>query len=154
MTVPRQRPKTVEAAFWLSVVSAVIVFVTLGVVLSALHVVNSLIDASHESVAAGGWSEVIGNALGGSVLLSVVVSVLGGVLVLTVVSLMRMGRNWARVVVTVLNVAGLGWLVTSGRGFDLGSPSAFGLMTIGVSVASLVLLYVPASNRYFASRRI
>ena len=155
MTLPQPRPKTVEVAFWLSVVSAVIAFATLGVALSALHVVNSLIGAAGEAATAppGGWRELIGDALGGSVLLSVLVSVLAGVLVLTVVHMMRCGRNWARIVVTVLNVTGLGWLTTSGHGVDLRSPGAFALMTISISVAVLVLLYVPASNRYFANSR-
>ncbi|MFB9905208.1 hypothetical protein [Allokutzneria oryzae] len=152
MTTPQPRPKTVEVAFWLSAGIAVVAFVVFGVVFSALHIVSSLIGASDEveTVPPGGRREFIEDVMGGSILLSLVVSVVVGGLVLTTVAMMRSGRNWARVAVTVLIVAGLGWLATSGHGVDLRSPSAFALVTALANVVVVVLLYVPQSNRYFA----
>ncbi|GAA4001437.1 hypothetical protein GCM10022247_22610 [Allokutzneria multivorans] len=152
MTTPQPRPKTVEVAFWLSVVAVVIALATLGVALSAIHIVNSLIGAANEAPP-GGFREAFEDAFGGSILLATLVSALVGALALTVVGMMRSGRNWARAVVAVLSVVGLGWLTTSRHGVDLGSPSAFSLIVIATIAAVPVLLYAPASNRYFARPR-
>ncbi|WP_086822055.1 hypothetical protein [Allokutzneria sp. NRRL B-24872] len=152
MTTPQPRPKTVEVAFWLSVVAVVIALTTLGVVLSAIHLGSSLVDAANDAPP-GGFLKAFADAFGGSMLFAAVVNGVVAALALTVVGMMRGGKNWARAVVTVLCVGGLGWLMTSRHGVDLSSPSAFALITIATIVAVPVLLYAPASNRYFARPR-
>jgi len=63
------------------------------------------------------------------------------------------GRNWARIVVTVLT-AGFTLLLLSGvaGAGDLASL-VFLLLVLAASVAGTVILFLPDSSRFFASRR-
>lgn len=58
----------------------------------------------------------------------------------------RAGRNWARIVLLILTVLSvLGQLA--------GNMTWLGIISVLVAVAAAVLLFLPASNEYFAARK-
>ncbi len=74
---------------------------------------------------------------------------------------MRKGRNWARIVLTVVGVlallAGVFLLVGAGLLFSIG---ALGVVTvllsaiqIGLAIAAMVFMYRPDAKAYFAAMR-
>jgi hypothetical protein len=82
-----------------------------------------------------------------------VVAVLAALYVLFAV-LAFLGRNWARIVVTVLTV-GFALLLAAGlvQGGAGGSGGGLTLAVLVASVAGAVLLFVPAAQAWYASRR-
>jgi hypothetical protein len=64
------------------------------------------------------------------------------------------GRNWARIVVAVLT-AGFALLMLAGlvQGASGGSNLGLTVAILAASVIGAVLLFVPASREYYASRR-
>lgn len=61
---------------------------------------------------------------------------------------MRSGRNWARILLTVLAVSSLLLQASS-----VGMSSVLGLVGVVITATGLVFMYVPASNAYFAAIR-
>lgn len=55
---------------------------------------------------------------------------------------LKAGRNWARVVLTVLTLLQVGFL------FAGGAADTLGYVSCGVAVLAVVLSYLPASNAY------
>ncbi|MEU6127619.1 hypothetical protein ABZ805_00460 [Saccharopolyspora sp. NPDC047091] len=150
---PPDRPGAVRAAFWLAVLVPVLVTV--------LYAVNSLLTRHFLAEVAAG--PVAGIALVTSLL------VLPAMLVLTALWIafgfqLRAGRGWARIVLTVF--AGI-WAFYSVGGLVTGSsaltgigpvPVPAGIVAAGFAqsavglaamLAFLVLVHLPASNRYF-----
>ncbi|WP_086822052.1 hypothetical protein [Allokutzneria sp. NRRL B-24872] len=147
------RPKTVEFAFRLSVVSALSAFVSLAyyfaqredVVAMLSHVVRRFDFVPSERQEAY-VQDMVNNAMTMSVVVTVI---LAGVLV-TFAILMRQRKNWARIVLTVVLVFGLAGMQATVNGVALSAPGFLALFVFAVNIAVIVLLYVPASNRYFA----
>jgi hypothetical protein len=129
MSAPR--PSTVTASFWLYLVT---------VVLSILSSVVGII-----------WVTSLRDdqATGASPLIGTVLALVIAVVQLVVVFRMRSGHNWARIVllvVSVLSLLGLGVTVT---GVMLGPVRLVGLLTPVIVIVATILMFVPASNRYF-----
>ncbi|MBP2322329.1 NADH:ubiquinone oxidoreductase subunit 6 (subunit J) [Kibdelosporangium banguiense] len=61
---------------------------------------------------------------------------------------MRSGRNWARILLTVLAVTSLLFQASS-----VGMSSVLGLVGVVITATGLVFMYMPASNAYFAEMR-
>lgn len=57
---------------------------------------------------------------------------------------LKAGRNWARVVLTVLTLLQVGFL------FVGGAPDTMSYVSCGVAVLAVVLSYLPASNAYIS----
>ncbi|SDN16227.1 hypothetical protein SAMN04489726_5260 [Allokutzneria albata] len=147
------RPKTVEFAYWLSLVSALSAFASLIYLFGlreemtaglreAVQRTNFLQSENQEAFVRSAVSNTL-------IFATVIVTVIGCAMI-TFAVMMRRGRNWARIVVTVVAVLGLGGMTTSVNGVVLSSPGPLALLTFAVNIAVIVLLYVPASNRYFA----
>ncbi len=129
MSAPR--PSTVTASFWLYLVT---------VVLSILS-----------SVTGAAWMASLRDdqSVGAGPLIGTVLALVIAVVQLVVVFRMRSGHNWARIVllvVSVLSVLGLGFTVT---GVMLGLVRLVGLLTPVMVIVATILMFVPASNRYF-----
>ncbi|OLF19258.1 hypothetical protein [Actinophytocola xanthii] len=60
---------------------------------------------------------------------------------------LKAGRNWARVVLTLLTVVQVAYLVAEGGGTTLGYVSC------GLAVLAVVLSFLPPSNVYIATAR-
>ena len=155
MTEPQQvqRPKTVEFAFRLSVVSALSAFVSLAYFIALRDdIMAGFADAVRRfnMIAPERQEEFVRSSVNLTITLAVVVIVVVASAMVAFAIMMRRGRNWARIVLTVVAVLGLGGMTTSVNGVVLSSPGPLALLTFAVNIAVIVLLYVPASNRYFA----
>ena len=70
---------------------------------------------------------------------------------------MRAGRNWARIVLTVLSVLSIlnafsssASVTVNNQVYQSSSSKALGWVTLVLSVVAIVLMYLPESNRYFS----
>jgi hypothetical protein len=74
--------------------------------------------------------------------------VIVGLLMLFFAWKMRSGRNWARIVLTVLAVLGLLFQASS-----VGLSEPLALIGVLITIVGLVFMYMPAANAYFAEVR-
>jgi hypothetical protein len=130
-TATGARPRTVDAAFWLYLVSPII-----GLVLSFVS-----ISATTSSAAAANLPQ---GAVMAGVVLGIVINVLYLVAVIVIDTFFRRGANWARIVLTVLAALSV---------FGVLSLHGLGTITFLVALAAIVLSWVPASNAWFRSVR-
>lgn len=130
-TSSTQTPGTVTAAFWI---------LLLGLILDAIGAILLLVAG----IAFAGSRDAGGTAAGlsGPILIgAAVVALLFVVIELIIVFKMRAGRNWARIVITILEVLGLGALFTNATFWSWGA--------VVLSLIAVVLMWLPASNAYF-----
>jgi hypothetical protein len=90
---------------------------------------------------------VITTALAVGVALGIAVGVLSITAYVVFALLMRRGANWSRIVLTVLSAIAL----VSGL-VGLLALNLLNLLVSALVIAAAVLLWVPASNAYFAAR--
>src|SRR5687767_8551567 len=113
------RPKTVEFAFWLSVVSALSAFVSLVYVIALRDDIAARITEvvrQSGTIAPENQEAFVRSSVNLSITLAAVVVVIVGVAMLFFAVKMRRGRNWARIVLTVVAVLGLGGVTSSLNG--------------------------------------
>jgi multidrug efflux pump subunit AcrB len=136
-------PATVLAAFFGYLVSTVTAFASAGILLGAKQ---KIVDALRTSNAQSGGkltdqqidqTATVGQAIG----IAVVVAI--ALLYLLLAFKLKAGRNWARVLLTIITLLQVAALVTAE-----GTP--VGYVSCAVAVVALVLSYFPASNRYVA----
>lgn len=131
-------PKLVNIAFWL-ILGAGVVWV-----LSLLLSIPQLDDPEmrkvfEEQMATTGADINFADIKGGLIGMVVVFSIVGAGLYLLVAFNIRKGKNWARILGTVL--AALSLLMLGQLGLTM--------LAIAVGIAAIVLLYLPASAPYF-----
>ncbi|RKT57898.1 hypothetical protein [Saccharothrix australiensis] len=132
-------PKEVRVSFWIWIAGAVLSVVGS---LYALTQRDEIADVLRRQPNASELSpEQFDAAVTTSVLFAVVLGVVFAGLYVLFAFKARAGRNWARVVLTVLTALGL--LST------LFGASVSGLFTSLISVVAVVLLYLPNSKAYF-----
>lgn len=144
---PEQRftpPTQITAAFWCYVVAAVV-----GVIggLLVIGQRQQLLDATRAAPANHGLTDtqlqaVVNFAVGFAVVVSLVIAAL----YLLFAFKLRAGRNWARIVLTVIAVFALLSLLLGGAG-----TSVLRLVGDLAAVAGAVLSYLPNSNAYIAA---
>jgi hypothetical protein len=135
-------PTPVQVSFWLWVATAV-----LGLVAAVIGFTQR--DAALNAVRAANVRHLSDAELETAVTLGLVVAavffvVLAGLYLLFAFKA-RAGRNWARIVLTVLTVLDVLFLATN---FTLVS----GLSTL-LAVVAVVLLFLPASNAFYAASK-
>ncbi|WP_083886657.1 hypothetical protein [Actinoalloteichus spitiensis] len=150
-----RRPATVNTAFVLWMANAV-----LGI-LAATAVFLTIDTAVARQVAASGVSAELGETVIGfarsTVLVAATISALLAGLMILFVFMMRAGRNWARIVLTVLGALSvLGTLSDLGSlaaNFEIGGPGILlGILAVAqplLIVGGVVMMYLADSNRYF-----
>ena len=140
-----RRPGTVEAAFWIYLVSGVLTLaLTLLVFTQAGK--QAIQNAVRQSGSTQNMSE--DQLVQTAQIVAVAAAVIGLAIALLFAFKMRAGRNWARIVLTVFAVLSLLSLfgVRTGTSFtDFIGPI--------VSLVALVLMWLPASNEYFAAAK-
>ena len=152
---PVRRPGLMVLSLVLLALSALpflaggLVFLVVPIEVQEIVDLRPTIDPSGQLAAAGITPEQILSiirAAGGIVAALAAVFVLFAVLAFT-------GRNWARILVTVLTV-GFALLLLAGvvQGAGAGG-SGLSIAVLLASVAGVVLMFVPASQQYFARRR-
>jgi hypothetical protein len=70
---------------------------------------------------------------------------------LIIVNRMRDGRNWARIVLTVLGILSVIGSVVPWFSGGFNSTSFWSVVQVVVLIVAIILMYVPAANAYFAS---
>ncbi|MEV6244507.1 hypothetical protein [Lentzea sp. NPDC051838] len=143
--LPPQRPATITAAMWIWIAGAVLSVAVLPVMF--------LTNAEYFLASDPTVDRTTGQFGVG------VLAVLSGFLMLVAAApyiafaiVLRNGQNWARVLLAVLGA--IGFLSTLGIAFialaaDVWQPAtAIAIVTLGLTVAAVVLQFLPASNRF------
>jgi hypothetical protein len=145
------RPKEVEISFWLWIVTLVLGVV--GALITFMQINQIRADVINQTLARNPAADrsVIERALTIGLDVGVVVGLLFVIAEFIFVFLMRVGRNWARIVLAVLG--GLGVL-----GLLIGLPGATGVRLIAGSlqllllIGAIVTMFRPAANAWFRPR--
>lgn len=129
-----QTPSTVKISFWIILLGLIADVVFAIIILTAgISLMNS-----------GESGTLEGYAVSGGMLLTVSIGALVLALIeLLVLSRMKAGRNWARIVVSILEILSIAAVVTQ--------PHPIGWVALVLSIIALVLMWVPTSNAYFRS---
>jgi hypothetical protein len=136
-------PSTVQAAFWVWVATVVLTLVGGIVTLTNSSAALATLKANNTA----GLSDAQLQSLATTTLaVAAVVSVIFAGLYLLFAFKARAGRNWARIVLTVLAVLRLLSLAFG--------PDLFTVITVVGAVVATVLLFLPASNQYFTAKKV
>jgi hypothetical protein len=122
------RPGTVETAFWLYLAAPVI-----GLILSLISIGRVTGSAAAANLPQG--------AVVAGVVIGIVVNVLYLVAVIVIDVFFRRGRNWARIVLTVLAALAVFGVL------------GLGVITFVIGLVAIILSWLPASNAWFSSGR-
>lgn len=133
-SISSARPGTVTAAFWLWIVEAVLSVIFGIVVVAVAAATPAVADLS------GSQRDSAVGVLIGVAVVFIVVAVVRGLIAFA----MRRGRNWARIVLTVL--AALSIVATVLQG---GGAGWLLWLSVVLAVVAVVLMFVPASNAWF-----
>ncbi|KAA5833324.1 hypothetical protein ABT337_19950 [Saccharopolyspora hirsuta] len=150
------RPGTIDGAFWAGVASVVVGFAILAT--SFLAVSDAELQVVVEEAAAQGQQLTPEQARavysGVMVLVAAVVVVIAALWIMFLVFL-RNGRNWARVVITVVGAAWILLTMPSLAGTTVGGvgTALLALVQVLAVAATLVLAYLAPSNQYFQHAR-
>jgi hypothetical protein len=150
----KPRPRGVTAAFWLTLAGSALFLASVAIVLAAT--IDSLRDIVRETYIEDGTpydeTDIQSGAMSTAMLLMFLALVPTAPFI-TFAALLRGGRNWARVLLTVL--VSIGGFVSIVQIF-LPYPNAAALIRVvelalvGTSVAIIILLFSARANRYFA----
>ena len=147
-------PGTVKGAFLIYLLAALLA--ALGIVLS---LTSSVWDDA--IAAAGNDSGVSTQTLVNTAkIVTVVVSAILLALYLLFAFKMRAGRNWARVVLTVLSALSIASsfsasasVTVNGNVYKSTSTQATGWIGAALGIIAIVLMFLPASNAYFSASK-
>jgi len=137
MSAPTAPPTPVNAAFWIWVAEAILEVILAIIVMIGVSAAASLLTS--DSATAG---VIMGTAIG----VGIVMIIIAALRILFAVY-MRRGRNWARIVLTVLGVLGVLGGISS-----LVQGSWFYLITVAATIVAIVLMFVPTANPWFRKR--
>ncbi|MEV7046290.1 hypothetical protein [Amycolatopsis sp. NPDC051061] len=135
------RPITVVGAFWCFIATTVI-----GLVSAALIVLDKkpFEDAAHDAnLAQGVDTDRVADA---STIVVAVLSVIIALLFVLFAVKLRAGRNWARIVLTVVTALDVVSILVNGG-------SVLGYVGLVFAVLGVALSFAPASNAYFTSTK-
>ncbi|WP_157887630.1 hypothetical protein [Frondihabitans sp. PAMC 28766] len=138
----RQQPRSITVAFWLFLLAALVQLVVLVVSLSTA---GGSITAGREQVAK--VADGVGTSqaqlfVGPAIVVGIVIGGLVMIAFIVFDMLMRRGKPWARVVLTVVTVFSLS---------TAGSLHGLGIIGLLAAVAATVLIFLKPSNAFFAS---
>ncbi len=154
---PPPRPTTVTAAFWLWMLAAA------ASVLSGILLFTS--DTWDEALAAAGvetsLSEATTRALVNGVRTVAIVFMLIFVALYVFFAVkMLLGRNWARIVLTVVGgltivsrFSATSSVTVNGHVYNPASSQAIGWVQAACAVAAIIAMFLTASNRYFTASK-
>ena len=145
--VKPKAPGTITAAFIIYLLSAIAAAASVAVLFTddgKRQLRQALTDANINGVDVDSLVNTTRTAAG---VLAVVLIVLYVIFDL----LMRAGRNWARIVLTVVSALSIISSFTGSLGAARGTVSWVGLI---LSILAIVLMYLPVSNAYFAAVKL
>lgn len=127
-----QTPSTVKISFWIFLIGII-----LDVVGAVMLIFAGMAVATSKDTVTVGTTAVNGGVLITSGVLALVFAAIG----LLILWKMKAGKNWARIVLTVLEVLSLGSL--------FGGTNGIGITALVLGIVAVVLMWLPASNAYF-----
>ncbi|MCD4851710.1 hypothetical protein LN996_12885 [Arthrobacter sp. AK01] len=136
---PTTVPQMVNIAFWLIVGAGAIWLISILIGMAALSdpTMRSMVE---DQMAAGGAADVRFEDVQGFIIgVMVVVGIIGAGLYALVAINVRKGRNWARILGTILAALSIFALF----------PLSLATLSALLGIAAIVLLYLPASAPYF-----
>lgn len=148
------RPRSVTAAFILLLAAALVHAV--GATVNLMAMLSRLQAVATVTAPAGRASAVLTTMMLGNLIGSLLVLAVW----LSLVILMRIGRGWARIAVTVLGSLDLGLVAVAIRHIDVTRPAptaaSLPLASLGIVVliVGVVLMFTPTSNTYFRAHRL
>ncbi|QNK82312.1 hypothetical protein [Nakamurella sp. PAMC28650] len=150
-------PSTVKGAFLVYLIAALISVVGIVLVVTS-NVWDQAIAAAGTDVTADGTSAT--SLASAAKIATIVVGVIFIGLYLLFAFKMRAGRNWARIVLTVLSALSIlsaarttASISVNGQVYSVGSSQATGWIGAALAVVAIVLMYTGASNAYFTASK-
>ncbi len=152
---PIEPPPTVRYAFYTYLAAAAVSLIGIVLTLSS--------DIWQQAIgAAGSQIETSGMSTDTVITIAKTTTIVFGLLFLALYLLfafkMRAGRNWARVVLTVLSALSIvsvfssqGSVTVNGHTYSAAASQLTGWLGAILAVAAIVLMYLTASNLYFAT---
>jgi hypothetical protein len=138
------RPSTVEGAFWAFIASTVIGLVGGLLIFGNRDAITDALRNSNRQSGGGLTETQIDQAVNIAMITAVVIAVIIAALYLLFAFKLRAGRNWARIVLTVLTALQLLSLL-------VGQSTVVGYVGVLAAVAGVVLSFLAPSNPYFAA---
>ncbi|MGI5504287.1 hypothetical protein [Lentzea sp. CA-135723] len=142
------RPATITAAMWIWIAAAVLSVAVLPV----LFLVNTDIGLGQDDVLTEQDRQATEIGMKAFAVISGFCMLVAAAPYVAFAIVLRNGQNWARVLLTILAVLGLLAMISIlflSIGATVWMPSvAISILVIGLTVAAVVLQFLPASNRY------
>ncbi len=141
------RPGTVEGAFWAFIVAPVIGLIGALLIFGNRDQIATTLRNSNRERGGNLTDAQIDQAVNVTMITAVVIAVVIAALYLLFAFKLRAGRNWARIVLTVLT--GLQLLSVL-----LGQSTIGGYLAVLAAVVGVVLSFTGPSNAYFAAAKV
>lgn len=146
---------TVQGAFWIYVLVAALSLVSIVLVLTDGTFVRAIDEAG-----TGNDGIDVESLVSAVKVTTIVIAVIFLALYLFFAVKMRNGRNWARIVLTVLSALSVvsrfsvsSTVTVNGQEYSSNSNAISGWIGAIAALVAIVLMYLPASNAYFSPRR-
>jgi hypothetical protein len=156
---PPARPTSVTLAFFAWLLMTALSLISLLFVLTS-PIWDQAVTAGLQTVDTNGVRIDASTLVNTAKITSVIGFLIGAALYLLFAFKMRAGRNWARVVLTVIGVLGvLSAVLPTYRSVTVNGTTYvvqnYGIhwISLALLVAALVLMFLPASNAYFAASK-
>lgn len=150
-------PSTVQGAFWIYLLVAALSLVSIVLVMTDGALDRAIQDAGRNT---GNASIDVASLVNVVRVTTIVVAVIFVALYLFFAVKMRNGRNWARIVLTVLSALSVlsrfsvsSTVTVNGEVYSSNSNAIAGWAGAIAAIVAIVLMYLPASNAYFSSPR-
>ncbi|WP_329046062.1 hypothetical protein OG738_30645 [Amycolatopsis sp. NBC_01488] len=140
------RPSTVEGAFWAFIASTVIGLVGGLLIFGNRGSITDALRNSNRQNGGGLTDAQIDQAVTIAMITAVVIAVVIAALYLLFAFKLRAGRNWARIVLTVLTALQLLSLL-------IGQSTIVGYVGVLAAIAGVVMSFLAPSNAYFAAAK-
>jgi hypothetical protein len=142
---PSGVPQLVNVSFWMILVAGLLTLVSIPVTIATLNSAEgqSMIQDALDAQDTSGSEISVSSIVGVAVTFVVIISLIMAGLYALVAFKIRKGKNWARILGTVLAAISLLGLAQVG----------LGTITILLGVAAMVLLYLPATAPYFRKQQ-
>ncbi|MGW6450052.1 hypothetical protein [Lentzea sp. NPDC055074] len=142
------RPATITAAMWIWIAAAVLSVAVLPVMLLA----NADFFLTQDSIVTEEDRQAADLGVRAMAVIFGFVMLVAAAPYVAFAVVLRNGQNWARILLTILAVLGFLTMIAIifvSIGSDVWQPSvAISIVVIGLTIAAVVLQFLPASNRY------
>jgi hypothetical protein len=141
------RPGTVEGAFWAFIASTVIGLVGGFLIFASRDAIADTLRNSNRQSGGSLTDAQIDQAVTLTMIIALVIAVIIAALYLLFAFKLRAGRNWARIVLTVITALQLISLLA-------GQSTILGFVSVVAAVAGVVLSFMTPSNAYFSAGKV